>query len=180
MKNKWMTGALSLFLLIGAVVFLCFGYVTVFVLLLALWYLLYGFTSPAYAACRKKQTKQAIFWLSVTVPYFLLPPYRTIYYWTRAMVAIDLNRQDAAKALSYMDRAKPQSLLREEDRSLFYFYKACLCVDVRNLDEALRCYKAAVGLPHSRELAKQYKKILPLLRALQQEQGVAGEIPAEV
>lgn len=132
-------------------------------ILLLLWYLLFGFVTLGHTMLLKDKLKISDFFLTITLPYLLLPYRKAYYYLSKSMLTLQ-KHGNTQKALEYAQRVKIKSFDTDNEKSFFYSYLCSLYMDNGNYEKAKENILEAKALPHNKKLDQSYDKILKIIQ----------------
>lgn len=131
-------------------------------IILLLWYLLYGFVTLGHTYLLKEKLGLAQFFLTITLPYLLLPYRRAYYYLSMSMLTLQ-KTGDTEKALKPAQRVKAKHFDSDNEKSFFYSFLCSLYMDNGDYQHAKENILLAKELPHQPKLDRSYDKILRII-----------------
>lgn len=135
-----------IFIISGFILFFSKAWV-IGLIVLACFYLFFGFVLIAGIYFNLGNKKKFNFWISATLPYLLFRTEKTYCYMLKAACIMEF-KKDYEKSIKYALKVNDNNLSTDDDRSHYYCLVACLYSELKDFDKAFEFFEKAKTTPH--------------------------------
>ena len=135
------------FLFVG-LLFFFFRLYTMFYIVLVVWYFLFGFVGLAYLFSTSRKIKLSGLFILLTVPVFLIPFRKALYYWTRAVNTIFKDPSNVEETLKFAKLVNIDNLYTDNNKCMFYSFLSSIYFDLNQRDLSKEYLDKAKRTPH--------------------------------
>lgn len=152
MKKRLISEYFAFVLMFFAVLFFLTKVYIVFLGVLFIWYVLFGFVGIAFILSTMRYIKLSNFFIMVTLPKLLLPFRKSFYFWVKSVNIILKDPKNVSLAYEYAQKVNIDNLYTDNNKSMFYSYLASIYADLNQKELFLKYLDLAKKTPHKKML----------------------------
>ncbi len=111
-----------------------------------------------YFSVRRK-TNLSDFFLEVTIPLYLVPSRKALYYWSKASNKIIKDPTLISEAYELSKKVNPDNIYSDHNKSIFFSFLAALHKDLGNNEEAIKYIEMSINTPHQKKADKMLEDL---------------------